>query len=355
MSSIDLRSDTVTKPTNAMRTAMMDAVVGDDVYNEDPTVILLQDRVARLFQKEDALFIPSGTMCNLIAILCWCNGRDSELIVGDKSHIFLYEQSGACQYGGVSFRTIPNLNDGTMDIAQIADSIRDDDIHEPVTRLICIENTHNVCGGKVLPLTFLEKLKTLALKKHIPVHLDGARLWNAIEALDVEPYELTNYVDSVSICLSKGLGCPVGSLLIGTKDFINKARRIRKSLGGGMRQAGVLAAAGLIALQDFTNGILAKDHINTQRLANAMKSMEAFKVRDGIDTNIIFAEIVKYPDSWNKNSISSNVSKLLKQKDIYISAWSPLLIRLVVHRDISDEDITKVITELQNISIQLIQ
>ena len=210
---IDLRSDTVTKPTPEMRKAMSEAVVGDDVFGEDETIQQLENRVAQLFQKDAALFFPSGTMSNLTSILTWCPNRGSEIIVGDNSHIFLFEQAGASQFGGVSPRTVPNLPDGTFDLDTLKTAIRDDDIHEPSTKLICIENTHNACGGKVLPISFMKDLKAIA--DNIPIHLDGARIWNALYASRSTPPEIASYVDSLSVCLSKGLGAPIGSLLVG--------------------------------------------------------------------------------------------------------------------------------------------
>jgi threonine aldolase len=356
---IDLRSDTVTQPTPEMREAMANAIVGDDVYGEDPTVVELEQRVARIFQKESALFFPSGTMCNLTAILSWCSNRGSEVIVGDKSHIFLFEQTGASQFGGVSLRTVPNLLDGTLDIDQVKLAIRDEDIHEPTTELLCIENTHNVCGGKVLPLSFMEELYTQVSRNHsyaIPIHLDGARIWNAISASGLSPSDITKYVDSLSVCLSKGLGAPVGSLLVGCQEFINKARRIRKALGGGMRQSGVLAAAGLQALDDFEKGILVQDHYRAARLAKKIESFApAFKLFSTVETNILFLSIVKYNRDWDSTTVSSQVSKMCKEKGILISAWSPFLIRMVIHRDINDEKIDYVIQCVQEISHQLIE
>lgn len=350
---IDLRSDTVTKPTSIMRQNMASAIVGDDVYREDPTVKLLEERVANMFQKESALFFPSGTMSNLSAILSWCPNRGSEIIVGDNSHIFLFEQSGASQFGGVSFRTVANQTDGTMGIQNIKLAIREDDIHEPMTKLICIENTHNVCGGCVLPISFLKNLRQLSEEHKIPIHLDGARLWNAITALNIEPCEISKYVDSLTVCLSKGLGAPVGSLLVGPKNFIERARRIRKALGGGMRQVGILAAAGITALDDFNKGILNVDHKNTEKLANAINSMNAFKICRNVDTNIIFFNVVLYDKLWFKENISANIVSILKEKGILVSAWSNILIRIVVHRNISDSDIETVIKELNELSCRL--
>ena len=348
---IDLRSDTVTMPSMQMRAAMASAEVGDDVFCEDPTIKRLEERVALMFNKDAALFFPSGTMSNLTATLVWCDGRGSEFIVGDNSHMFLFEQAGAAQFGGISPRAIPNLQNGTFDLNAVKLAIRDNDIHEPTTKLICIENTQNACGGKVLPICFMETLKTLANSHNIPVHLDGARIWNAINALGVQPSEISKHVTSISVCLSKGLGAPIGSLLVGPTDFIKKARRIRKALGGGMRQVGILGAAGMQALDDFDAGILLKDHIRTQKLATALKKFNSFKIADvqDIQTNIIFAEIVLYDKSWNEKLISSIVNNLLKEKGVIVSVWSERLIRFVVYRDINDDDIEKTIQSLKEI------
>jgi len=340
---IDLHSDTVTKPTPEMRQAMFEAVVGDDVSREDPTIILLENRIANIFHKEAALFFPSGTMSNLTAVLTWCSNRGSEFIVGDNSHMFLFEQAGAAQFGGVSPRTVPNLPDGTMDLHSIQLAIREDDIHEPKTALICIENTHNACGGKILPLSFMEKLHSFSETHRIPIHLDGARLWNALSANDMKPYQISKYVSSISVCLSKGLGAPVGSVLIGDSLFIEKARRIRKALGGGMRQVGVLGAAGLIALNDFESGILILDHIRTLQLAEGLRKISFLKLQEQIQTNIIFAEVVD--EKWN----ASLLSEKLKEKGICISIWTPKLIRLVLHRDIYDEHIIQIIRAFQEL------
>jgi len=348
---IDLRSDTVTKPTPEMRARMHDAEVGDDVMEEDPTVNLLQTRSANLFKKHEALFFPSGTMCNLCALLAWCNKRGSEVILGDKSHIFLFEQSGAAQFGGIAFRTIPNLPDGTFSLDTLKKSIREEDIHEPTTQLICIENTHNVCGGTVLPLEFLENLKKISEENKLPIHMDGARLWNAITAQGCvsDPSIITRYVDSISVCLSKGLGAPVGSVLIGSPHFIQTARRIRKALGGGMRQSGVLAAAGLQALDDFERGILARDHKLMKELVRGLADLPFLEVpaEADIHTNILFVNVVG--GVLNANYIS----RRCRDKGICISAWSSSLIRMVIHRDIQPEDIQKVIEvfrRLENIT-----
>lgn len=344
MNRVDFRSDTITQPTAEMREAMATAIVGDDVYGEDPTIIALECRVAAMFHKESALFFPSGTMSNLTATLAWCSERSSEIIVGDKSHMFLFEQAGAAQFGGISSRTVPNLVDGTMDLSVLASAIREDDIHEPRTRLLCIENTHNACGGKVLPLAFLRDLNAIALEHEIPLHMDGARIWNAIAAMETTPEQISMYVDSLSVCLSKGLGAPVGSLLIGSTELITKARRIRKALGGGMRQAGVLAAAGIVALDDFESGILQKDHVLAMWLAQALDDIPLFEVY-AVETNIIFADVKTDNKMW---------ASMLRNRGVIVSQWEPFLMRIVVHRDIDDAGIEFAIEQFKHLSSELV-
>jgi threonine aldolase len=341
---IDLRSDTVTKPTQKMREKMFTAEVGDDVFEDDLTVKHLQDRLSKMFNKEDALFFPSGTMANLTALLAWCNERGSEVILGDKSHIFLFEQASASQFGGISLRTVPNLSNGTMDIETIVQSIRDTDIHEPITKLICIENTHNVCGGRILPLKFIEDLHNTSNKLNIPIHLDGARLWNAIAAQQIQPHIISDRVDSLSVCLSKGLGAPIGSVLLGKKEFIKKARRIRKALGGGMRQVGVIAAASIQALDDFESNILLKDHILTIKFAEELLTIPYLQIDiNSLETNIIFAKVVNYKIN------AHYICKICYDNGILISAWSADLLRFVIHRDINNDDLQKVINVLSSI------
>jgi threonine aldolase len=306
-----------------------------------------------MFGKESALFMPSGTMSNLTALLTWCNGRGGEVILGDQSHLFLFEQAGACQFGGLALRTVPNLEDGTMDLSQLRAAIRDDDIHEPATKLIVIENTHNVCGGRILPLSFLESLREVAYKHELPIHMDGARIWNALTALNVLPEKMGRWVDSLSVCLSKGLGAPAGSLLVGPKDFIARARRIRKGLGGGMRQVGILAAAGLQALDDFESGILLKDHILAKRLKNVLAESPVFRVRNVVETNILFIDILQYNTSSKlmpEEKVSSIISALFKKSGILVSAWSPLVIRMVIHRDIGEEVVMRLLEFLSSLS-----
>jgi len=339
---IDMRSDTVTSPTIEMREAIYYASVGDDVYGEDETIQTLERRVANLFGKEAALFFPTGTMSNLTALLTWCPTRGSEVIVGDKSHMFLFEQAGASQFGGISPRTVPNLTDGTMDLEQISWSIRDDDIHEPVTKLICIENTHNACGGKILSLSFMQGLHYISkLHGGLPIHLDGARIWNAIQASGTSPRQYGELVDSISVCLSKGLGAPAGSLLLGTREFIRMARRTRKALGGGMRQVGILGAAGLKALDDYETGILHHDHVRAQTLVDEIRQMTGYKVRSPVHTNIIFIDIL-YIDA-------TKIVQLFKERGVLLSEWGTNLIRLVIHRDITDADIYRTIDVFRDI------
>ncbi|KAH8385570.1 hypothetical protein KR200_000709 [Drosophila serrata] len=270
---VDLRSDTISKPTDQMRTRMASAEVGDDVYGEDPTVNELESRTAAMFGKEAGLFVPSGTMGNLLAIMVHCHRRGTEALVGDLSHIFLYEQGGASHLAGVQLATLKNEQDGTFSLEELRRRIRHDDCHEPITSLVVVENTHNICGGKVVPLSFLDELAALVRQPgvgtgsaRIALHMDGARVFNAAASLGVGVERICRDFDSVSICLSKGLSAPVGSVLVGGKDFIAEARRLRKALGGGMRQVGILAAAGLVALEEVVP-LLGKDHERTKKIA----------------------------------------------------------------------------------------
>ena len=260
MKKVDLRSDTVTLPTKEMLDAITGAELGDDVFQEDPMVNRLEDLAATKFNKEAALFVPSGTMANLVAVLSHCQ-RGDEVILGDQAHTFLYEAGGISAFGGVHSRQIPNQEDGTLLLEDIKKAIRKEDVHFPPTRLICLENTHNRCLGMPLSVDYTNSVSEIAKNNSLSVHVDGARIFNAAVSLDVSVTELTDNIDSVSFCLSKGLSAPAGSMLCGNKDFIEKARRNRKALGGGMRQAGVLAAAGLVALEKMTDRII-DDHEN---------------------------------------------------------------------------------------------
>jgi threonine aldolase len=274
---IDLRSDTVTKPTDEMRRAMASAEVGDDVFDDDPTVHALQERAAELLGKEAGLFVASGAMGNLVAQLAHL-ARGQETIAGAESHIVLDEAAGHAVIVGTSVRTIQERPDGTIDPAAIRDAFRDPtDVHEPITGLIAIENTHAHSMGQPLTPAYTREVAGIAHERGVPLHVDGARFWNAVVALGVRPTDLAGPADSVSFCLSKGLACPVGSVVVGSRDFIWRARRGRKLVGGGMRQVGILAAAGLVALRDGPAGMierLAEDHANARRLAEALAGMD---------------------------------------------------------------------------------
>jgi threonine aldolase len=276
MNLIDLRSDTVTKPTPEMRRAMAAAEVGDDVLGDDPTVNALEERAAELLGKEAGIFVASGTMGNLVAQLAHL-ARGQETIAGRQSHVVLDEAAGHAVIVGTSVRALSERPDGTMDLDEIRGAFRDpSDVHEPITGLVSIENTHAHSMGQPLTVAYTEAVASIAHEHGIPLHVDGARFWNAVVALGVRPTELAGPADTVSFCLSKGLGCPVGSVLVGPRDVIWRARRGRKLVGGGMRQVGILAAAGLIALRDGDAGMigrLADDHANARRLAEALAAM----------------------------------------------------------------------------------
>ena len=279
MNFVDLRSDTVTTPTPAMREAMYSAEVGDDVYGEDPTVNRLQALAAEKTGKEAGLFVTSGTMGNLAAVLAHCD-RGDEVILGNLAHTFLFEAGGISALGGVHSHQIPNQPDGTLALDDILAAIRPDDAHFPVTRLICLENTHNRCGGVSLSVEYTRQVGELAHEHGLQVHLDGARLFNAAVAQGVSAAELAGPVDSVTFCLSKGLSAPVGSVLCGSGEFIHRAHRIRKQLGGGMRQAGVLAAAGIVALETMVDR-LAEDHARARTLASRLQALPGYGSRPG--------------------------------------------------------------------------
>lgn len=293
---IDMRSDVLTKPTPAVRAAMASATADDEIYREDKTVLELEACMAKMFGKEAALFVPSGTMGNLIGVMSHCQTRGLEVIMGDKSHLLLWEQGGISQIGGLHSRSIPNRPDGTFDLDLLEETIRPrDDPHQPWTGLIVVENTQNYCGGKVIPLSFLAELRKRADKHHIPIHVDGARILNAAVALNVTPRDIMEYADSVSFCLSKGVGAPVGSVLVGSHELIERALRLRKVLGGGWRKPGGLAAAAMVAMQDASQK-LQKDHDNARMFAKEVSSHSRGVVKidlDGVHTNMVLVEILK--------------------------------------------------------------
>jgi threonine aldolase len=282
---VDLRSDTVTQPTAAMRAAMLEAPLGDDVFGDDPTVNALQDRIAAMLDKEAALFVPSGTQSNLVAIMSHCQ-RGDEYIVGQMAHTYRWEGGGAAVLGSVQPQPLEHQSDGTLAIEAIAAAVKPDDAHFARTRLLCLENT---LGGKALPLEYIAQATGLARERGLATHLDGARLFNAAIKLDVSAHDIAEHFDSVSVCFSKGLGAPVGSALVGSGEFIRRAHRWRKMLGGGMRQAGVLAAAARYALDHHVQR-LADDHALAQRLADCLQGLPGLTV-EPTQTNIVFADL----------------------------------------------------------------
>ncbi len=329
---IDLRSDTVTQPTAEMRAAMASAVVGDDVYGDDPTVNRLQEIAAERMGKAAGLLVTSGTMGNLVAVLVHC-GRGDEVILGNLGHTFLFEGGGIAALGGVHSYEIPTQADGTLRLEEIEDAIRAaDDPHYPITRLVTIENTHNRCGGVPLTVEYTDQVGSLAHKHGLQVHLDGARIFNAAVALGVPAIELTKGVDSVTFCLSKGLCAPVGSVLCGSAEFIRKARRIRKQLGGGMRQAGILAAAGIVALDSMVER-LAEDHRRARTLAASLARIPGILPDPATPpTNMVFVRLAEdVPLS------AAEVVQRLLAKGVKVGATGARRIRLVTHHGIDDE------------------
>lgn len=292
--SVELRSDTFTRPTASMRRAMYEAEVGDDVWNEDPTVHRLEALAAELTGKEAALFVTSGTQGNLVGLLAHTQ-RGDEVIVGDESHIFHYEVAGAAVVGGLQARTLPNRPIGRLDPAAVALAIRGPDIHNPRTGCVALENTHNRCGGSVLTRDDMAAVANRAHAAGVPVHVDGARVFNAAVALGISVQDLVAPADSLTFCLSKGLGAPVGSLLCGSAEYIGRARRWRKMLGGGMRQAGILAAAGLVALEDNIDRLV-EDHVNARHLAEGLAQIPGVTIDPtAVESNIVFFDISEMP------------------------------------------------------------
>jgi threonine aldolase len=334
---IDLRSDTVTKPTPAMRRAMAQADVGDDVFGEDPTVNRLQERAAELFGREAALFVPSGTMGNQIAIKVHTQPGD-EVILEEASHIFNSEMAMMAAFSGVIPRPIPSER-GWLRWEQIESAIRPNVYYYAQTRLICLENTHNFKGGSIYPLEWAREIIEKAHERGLKVHLDGARIFNAAVATGRSVKELTEGFDSVMFCLSKGLGAPVGSMLVGSAEFIEKARRVRKMLGGGMRQVGILAAAGLYALEHHIER-LAEDHENAQILAQALREIPEVRL-EPVETNIIIFELTKTP--------AEKLINELKKRNILALAIGPRRVRLVTHLDVSRADVLRAACALQEI------
>lgn len=347
---IDMRSDTVTKPSTRMRQLMAEAEVGDDVWNEDPTIHMLQATAAELFGKEAALFVPTGCMGNLLSIMAHCPGRGEEVLLGHKSHVHVYEQGNIASLAGIHTKTLINKSDGTFCLKELEAGIRDWDPHYPVTKLIAIENTHNYCGGKVLPLEFLKQLREVADRRNLPIHMDGARLFNAIAEYDVHPSEVGRYFDSASICLSKGLGAPVGSVVLGTKDFISICHRLRKAVGGGMRQVGILGAAGLMALTENA-ARLKQDHVHAKMIASAIAALDSKLLSvdpSSVHSNIVICDIdtdiidngrllAAFEEDWDGAGVA------LKG-----SAMSRGNVRFVTHLGVSEDDVQRGINKIAN-------
>lgn len=329
---IDLRSDTITRPTPAMRRAMAEAEVGDDVFGEDPTVNRLEEMAAERMGKEAGLFVASGTMGNLVCLLTHC-GRGDEVLLGDRSHTFVYEQGGSAALGGVHPRTLPNEPDGTLDLGHIEAAIRPDNIHFPRTRLIVIENTHNRCSGSPLTPQYMRGVAEIARRHDLKVHVDGARIFNAAVALGVDASDLVSEADSVMCCLSKGLAAPVGSLVCGGRAFIREARRARKVVGGGMRQAGVIAAAGIVALTEMVDR-LAEDHANAQRLAEGLANAKGVSVDPGsVRTNIVYLDITR------EGLLSAHLAEQLAREGVLLLPTGPRQLRAVTHYHITPDDV----------------
>lgn len=342
MHTIDLRSDTITHPTPAMRAAMARAEVGDDVFGDDPTVNRLQEMAAERFGKEAALFVASGTMGNLVALLTHC-ARGEEIIMGNLAHTFLNEQGGTAALGGIHTRTVPNQPDGTLDLAQVAAAIRGDDDHYPITRVICLENTQNRCGGTVLDAAYTQAAGDLAHQHGLRLHIDGARIFNAAVALGIDVRELTAPADSVSFCLSKGLAAPVGSVVVGSHAFIARARRNRKVVGGGMRQAGILAAAGIVALQEMVDR-LAEDHANARLLAEGLAQLPGLAVDlNRVQTNIVYFDLLR-PDITPVQLAGALAARGVR----LLPAGGPSL-RAVTHYQVNRTDIEHALDVLRGI------
>jgi len=332
---IDLRSDTVTKPSEAMRQAMASAEVGDDVYGEDPTVNRLQEKVASLLGKEDALFVPSGVMANQIALKVHTQPGD-EVIAESGSHIFNYETAAAAFISNVQIHTVEG-NRGVITAEQIPGAIRSPVYYNPKTRLLCLENTHNRAGGTIYPIEEIRRIRTMAREREIAMHLDGARLWNAWMATGITPKEYGQWFDSVSVCFSKGLGAPVGSAIAGSKGFIDQARKVRKILGGGMRQAGILAAAALYALDNNVER-LKEDHQKARSFAEQLRTLRGFEIdMDSVQTNIVIVDIRE------TGKTPGEIIALLRALHVLLSEMTHTTVRAVTHLGVSVEEVEKAV------------
>jgi threonine aldolase len=332
MRQVELRSDTMTRPTPAMRKAMAEAEVGDDVFGEDPTVNRLEELAAERLNKEAALFVSSGTMANLVSQMVHC-GRGDEMILGNLAHSFYYEQGGSAAVAAIHPRTVPNRPDGKISLDDLQAAIRGDNIHFPRTRLIALENTHNLCGGAPLEPDYIRSVADIARSRGVKLHIDGARLFNAAVALGVPARQLAAEADSVSVCLSKGLAAPVGSVVCGSAEFIHEARRARKVIGGGMRQAGVLAAAGIVALNEMVDRLV-EDHVKAARLAAGLAALPGLELDpERYKTNIVYFDVVKPGLS------AEDLAAALLKEGVRMLAAGPRTLRAVTHFEVTAEGI----------------
>ena len=340
----DFRSDTVTHPTPEMRKAMAAAEVGDDVYGEDPTVKVLEEKAAEKLNKEAGLFVTSGTMGNLVAVMAACD-RGDEVIMGTMGHTFLHEAGGVSVLGGIVIHTIPNQIDGTLKLTEIRGAMRNPrDYHEPISKMVIVENTQNACGGKTIDIEYMQQVAELSRELGLHYHVDGARIFNAAVDLQIGASELVESADSITFCLSKGLCAPVGSVLCGEKDFIRRCRRIRKLLGGGMRQAGVIAAAGVVALDKMIDR-LAEDHRRARILADGLANIPGIQLtKESPNTNMIFLKITPESKLDNRTLISE-----LKQLGVLIMDTNEGEIRLVTHNDIDDQAVQSCIQAFEQV------
>jgi threonine aldolase len=342
MEYIDLRSDTVTKPTPEMREAMAEAEVGDDVYRDDPTVNRLEDLAAEMMGKEASIFVPSGTMGNLLALLVHCR-RGDEVIVGNRSHIYLNEAGGMSALGGIQPCPVPNQKDGTLSLEDILASIRTEDVHHPITRLVCLENTQNICGGVPLTPEYTRQVGELARQNGLALHIDGARIFNAAAAQSTPVHELVEPADSVMFCLSKGLAAPVGSILAGSRKFIERARHLRKMVGGGMRQVGVLAAAGIISLEVMSRR-LSEDHARARKLAEGLRTIDGLAVDPGLPyTNMIYLNLAE-----DVSRTAQQITGRMKDLGVLVDPENARRFRLVTHYQIDDGAVEKTISAFRD-------
>jgi len=342
MRTVDLRSDTVTQPTPAMREAMANAVVGDDVMGEDPTVRRLEEMAAERLGKAAGLFVVSGTMGNLVSLLTHC-GRGDEVILGDAAHTYIYEQGGIAALGSIHPRVLPNQPDGTLNLDDIEAAIRPENVHFPRTRLIAVENTHNRKGGAVLTPDYMASVGALARRHGLRLHVDGARLFNAAVALNVPAADLVRDADSVTFCLSKGLAAPVGAVVCGSTEFVQEARRARKVVGGGMRQAGIIAAAGIVALEQMVNR-LEEDHANARRLATGIASLPGIELDlTRVQTDIVIFSLHR-PGMTPEQLVAT-----MRQRGVLFFPIGGDRLRLVTHYGVEENDVDYAIAQFREV------